>query len=374
MLLEKSTTKIARSIVLDLDWYGGKVVEEALTSNTFDAEKLVKCVFPGQPIEHLARGLSGVPNRHGYKVVPSSAFFSTAYTAFDQHHAFGLRPEVLMYLVNSVIAETVRRHPEDYRHLFTTSPEKIKIMVRHDGLRLGDPNSPWGEAIPLVDAALRPHIPSGIMESMLPSLSTATLESSVASLIAFMDAASPYYSYGFQTMCGIPRIELFGEAADYRKVFLSASSLATEFPKHLGNYFANLLPVLDTIATTAETGKVDEDFWSSIYKHHSGSGTSRFSGWLSAFIWYVQKHDYKKKTCELVVKEQSNLLWHDKQHRGVDTGSEPAHITRVPFVWEYFGKELKMHLIGGVLGVDVDEGALTPKLSYGVLQGEPAVV
>ena len=366
MLMTGARTSVALDVKLDLQYRDTAVQEEPTPDRELDALDFVRRVFPGQRVEHLAR--RSMLDLSGYEgIAPTSLFFQSVHRAYANHHALGLRPEVLMYLVNAVIAETVRLHPEDYRHLFTTSSDKVRIDVIHDGLRLGDPNSPWGEAINLFDAGMRPHIPSGVMEAMLPKLSTATAESAVASMVAFMDTASPYYDYHTHTLCGIPRTVLFGEPSDYRKVFKAASALAQEFTKHLAVYFQNLLPVLDTIATTAETGKVDTGFWSSIYKLERMSGADRYTGWLSAFIWYVHKEDHRTKTNPLVVKSQSEMTWGTRQYYGVDSGSEPSHVSRVPFTWHYFGKQMKMHFIGGVLGVEVEEGAITPRLSYGVL-------
>ncbi|MBI2030427.1 DUF4419 domain-containing protein [Candidatus Kaiserbacteria bacterium] len=349
------------------DNYGRNVSEKSPPTERLKVESFVQSVFPGQTIEHLGR--TDMVQLARYGVTPSSLFFQTVYKAYADHHALGLRPDVLMYLINAVIAETVRRYPEDYRDLFTTKADKVDIHVRHDGLRLGEPTSPWDEAIDLFDQALRPHIPSRIMGQMLPEFTTATNESIVASLVAFMDAASPYYDYHTHTMCGIPRIVLFGEASDYRKLVVAATELAQSFQKHLAVYFANLLPVLETIAKTAETGRVDDDFWGQIYKQHEHSGSDRFSGWLTSFLWYVHKEDYRTKSNPLVIKDTELASWRQiEEGDGIDSGSEPSHVSRVPFTWHYFGTEIKMHFIGGILGVDTVEGALTPSLSYGVLQ------
>jgi hypothetical protein len=62
------------------------------------------------------------------------------------------------------------------------------------------------------------------------------VESNVASLVAFMDAASPYYDCHVMSLGGIPRVVLFGEAADYRRLLTAARELARLFsgpPRYL---------------------------------------------------------------------------------------------------------------------------------------------
>lgn len=369
-MLDIVRTPVAQTITIDLDNRGRPVTEEAAPTDRLKVEAFLQSAFPGQAIEHVGRtDMVKVGNKYDRTPAPSSLFFQTVYRAFADHHALGLRPEVLMYLINAVIAETVRRHPEDYRNLFTSQTEKIDIHVIHDDLRAGNPDSPWDEAISLFDQALRPHVPSRVMNQMLPELTTSNNEASVASLVAFMDAASPYYDYHTHTRCGIPRVVLFGEAIDYRRLVTAATELAKSFQKHLAVYFAHLIPVLDKIAKTAEGGEVDKNFWSSIYKQYRGSGADTFSGWLSAFLWYVHKEDYRTKKNPLEVKDAKLADWTKiDQYSGLNSGSEPTHVSRVPFTWHYFGEKLPMHFVGGILGIEVADGALTPALSYGVLR------
>ncbi|MBI3632286.1 MAG: DUF4419 domain-containing protein [Candidatus Vogelbacteria bacterium] len=202
---------------------------------------------------------------------------------------------------------------------------------------------------------------------MLPTLSTATPESRIASLVAFMDSASPFYDYRVCSMCGIPRIVLFGEAADYRKLVDVSRKLSVAFKEHLDEYFKNLIPVLEEIAETAEGKSNDQNFWNELYKHEDGSGGPTFAGWISAFLWYVNSVDHKTNTKTLVVKYKGHYDWNKIQYGGISSGSEPSHLSSVPFVWNYFGTEIPMTFVAGILAVEEAEGALTPVLSYGVL-------
>ena len=368
-MLDFARTPIARTISPVLVDRGRNIVEAPAPSESIKVADFVGIVFPEQRIEHLGRSAMMKIDPYLGVRASSSLFFQSVHRAYADHHALGLRPEVLMYLINAVVAETVRRNPDDYRDLFTTQADKVDIHVIHDGLVKGDPNSPWDEAIGMFDQALRPHVPSRIMSQMLPEFTTVGNESEMASLIAFMDAASPYYDYHTHTRCGIPRIVLFGEASDYRKLVVAATGLAEHFKKHLAVYFANLLPVLETIAKTAETGQIDNEFWGQLYKQFRMSGSDRFSGWISSFLWYVHKQDRSTNTNPLVVKDPKLANWQTiGGYDGLDSGSEPSHVSRVPFTWHYFSEVLPMHFIGGVLGIEVVEGALTPALSYGVLR------
>ncbi len=368
-MLDIVRPSIARAISLDLNDREAPMTEQPAPVEHVAVSTFVERVFPGQALEHLGRTEMVDINTFGGRLTPSSLFFQTVHWAYCWHHALGLRPEVLMYLINSVVAETVRRHASDYRGLFTIEPGKRDIRVRHDELVRGGPENPWDEAIEKLEEALRQYVPSRIMHQMLPEFSTANEETQLASLIAFMDAASPYFDYHTHTLCGIPRIVLFGTATDYRRLVTAATELSRIFHKHLAIYFANLLPMLETIARTAENGQVEVEFWGQLYKHFRGSGTSRFGGWISAFLWYVHEQDWQTKTSPLVVKDRRVATWRSIGARdGIETGSTPSHLASVPFTWHYINEVSPMYFIAGVLGVDVAEGALTPVLSYGVLR------
>lgn len=213
---------------------------------------------------------------------------------------------------------------------------------------------------PAFNAGLREKVPAGIMEHMLPGFSTATAESDAASMVAFMDAASPFYDYRVHTLCGIPEIRLLGAPEDWKKLKTAAAMLAEPFAKHLGPYFENLLPVLSTLADQANGAHQDNEFWTSIYKWESESGGPKFNGWIAAFLYYVQEDG------KLGVKHDRHFNW--KKSYGLPSGCAPAHVSSVPFIWNYLGADLPMQFVGGVLGLDVEDGYLTPALSYGVIE------
>jgi len=287
-------------------------------------------------------------------------FFRAVHRAFAAHNPLALSPDLLMYLVLHEVALTVKQNPEKYRPLFSRAKDKQLVRVRHDGLRLGEP-SPWHEVVGLFHTAMSERVPSNIMDIMLPSLSTHTVTSQAGSLVAFMDAASPYYGYRVMTRCGIPSIRLLGTPEDYRKVLLSCAELAKLFDKHLGRYFDYLLPVLATIADQAAGAPIKKDFWESIYKYESGSGTDDMTGWLSAFVNYVHTEEGVK------AKEICKYDWTElKMWNGIPLAWLPKHLSQTPFVWDYFGVEYPMEFLGGVMAVENVDGYLVPRIGYGV--------
>jgi hypothetical protein len=320
-------------------------------------------VLPGCKVEHVARpSLLDV----GLARPPTSLFFRALGRSFDRHYPFALAPEVLGYLINHEIAETVRRHSEHYRALYTKQTEgTVNIEIRDDSLA-NDQAADWGRALTRFESALREQVPDGIMDAMLPTYSTWTVESRVAALITFMDAASPYFRYAVVSTCGIPRIRLLGTLEDWRKLLEAARELAERFDAHLAGYFQRLLPVLTTLAAQADPANaVDNDFWASIYKHRSRSGDERVTGWITEFVHYEKD-------------PSSGALVEPRTPSAPQAGSNAAeksiqcerfatHVSTVPFIWKRLMAKYSMRLVGGILGVDNVDGFVTPALSYAVV-------
>lgn len=342
----------------------GLVEPAPAPEKTIALADFVRRLFPGRHIEHLGRNtiINAFPSRIGFGKY--SLFFQTMLACYNKHYPLALRPEVLSYLINHEIAVTVNKHPDDYRSLFTSSGERQTIEVRDDSLVRGDHSSDWGKTLSLFEAELRRRVPVGCLESMIPGFSTDTPESRTATLIAFMDTVQSFYSYRFITLCGIPQIRLDGTAEDYQELADSAEKLAGFFSKHLEPYFRHLLPILRTIAQQAGSAETDNEFWSKIYSHHTGSGYSVASGWITAFLAYTPN-----KSGELMPKEKRLFDWANlKEDEGIPYGNFPQHISSVPFTWRYLADEVPMTFIGGVLGIENDGGFISPQLSYGVLE------
>lgn len=365
-----------------------QVSAETAPTATIKAYPFIKHVFPKKKIIHLSRpdlvNVSKNPKARYY----SSLFWTTVMACFKDHYPLAISPEILMYLISHEIGITVKQNPEDYRGLFTTSAKKEEIVVQFQAPpgAAFEPNFDWQEKIAAFGPALRERVPDGIMGWMLPGFSTDTPSTEVASLVAFMDAASPYYEYTLVMLCGIPRIRLLGTANDYAKLLASAAQLAEVFKKYLGAYFDNLLPVLKTLSEQASGAPVDDDFWSSIFRLDSGSGGSAdANGWLTAFVAYERAsavkrshddHDFSdpRREGKFVLKSSELFDWRDMRvdERGhmvesLDLANAPVHVSTVPFTLDDHGKKFPLQLLGGVMAIENLDGFLHPGLSFGVL-------
>jgi len=129
---------------------------------------------------------------------------------FGHHNSIVLAPQHFWYTGLCEIAQTVVKDPETHRKLFTRDPEgKIDIIVlcedESEPLRM---DAIYQEMIGLVpiDTTL-----------FLPTFSTETEMSRMASLAALLETCSPYYNY-MMILCGHPRVKLLGTTEDLEAI------------------------------------------------------------------------------------------------------------------------------------------------------------
>lgn len=302
-----------------------------------------------------------------YPIATVSLLVQAAHRAFQEHLPLSLAPEVLWYAICHEVAIHVKQDPRAHATWFTTRPdERVEIDVRDDSLVYGSPDNNWGRLLGLFRDPLREHVPAPAAALFLPTFSTTTPESEIATLVAFMDVVSEYYRFGFSTLCGIPAVRLEGTPQDWRLLVQSASALAEAFPG-LRPYFTDLMPVLKEIAGVAAGADPDPEFWASLYKFNGGSGGPFVSGWITAFFAHVPAgHNgfQPKRECDW-------RKFASKRHfGGFHTNEFACHVSSVPATWTYYERKISMGFAAGILGVDHDEGFLAPRLGYAVYERE----
>ncbi|MBT5338202.1 DUF4419 domain-containing protein [Candidatus Falkowbacteria bacterium] len=298
-----------------------------------------------------------------------SHFVQAAHLAFANHVPFSLSPEVLWYAIAHEIAFHVKDNTAQYAHLFTDTPgAKQLIEVRDDTFVYEDQND-WLSAINKFRKPLRERMPTGIMELCLPQFSTLTPESETAITVTFMDTVSEYFHFRFSTLCGIPSFRMEGTVDDWKLLAGSVRALSGHITG-LTQYFTVLQEVLDKLVVEYESTRPDLDFWDSFYKIGHGSGGPYVNGWVNilfahGYIWKSEegtKFRIKTKWKNVADCQRGGSFG------GTTTNQFPSHVSKVDFIWNYYGKHIPMMLISGVFGTEMEDGFLTPKLGVGVIE------
>ena len=197
---------------------------------------------------------------------------------YADHNKMVLSPHVMWYTLMCEVAGHVNKFPTEHASIFTSTPDnKQEIIV---------PCS--NENVPLrIDAiyeVLKTKVPVD-SDKFLPKFSTSTDTSNAATLAAFLETCSPYYSYGMLA-CGHPAIKIDGTFEDWalylERTFTLIEIFKTANNDGIANYLNdNVLPIIDKIMLMYD--KPDVQWLSNIFSHtRCGSGSQYFiDGWFT---------------------------------------------------------------------------------------------
>jgi len=342
--------------------YGGSRSVKPTISRVNNEDFIREVLGAPEKIHFLSRKDRYHVKGERYDVASVSLGIQAIHEAFSQHASLTLNPDLLWYMIAHELAVCVKQNAERYANFFKGDvKEKKEIVVRDDSL-IYDGDNDWMRSINLVRNPLREALSEETLDLFTPRFSTSTPESEVSVLVAFMDIVSSYYKFKWQTMCGIPKIRLEGTPEDWNLLLERAEALKGVFKNELAPYFDDLIPVLREIARTATGGDINIQFWQSIYKYKHQSGGPSVTGWITAFMAYIMTDK------GFVAKEKYDWRALDRAFSGISTNSFPTHVSKVPFVWEYYGKMIPMMFGAGIFGIDYDDGFLAPRLGFGVFE------
>lgn len=235
-------------------------------------------------------------------------YLSYLQNAYAKHRKVVIAPHTFWYSIVAEIAQHVVSNADKHRSLFTKDPtEKIEIIVEcfreDEPLRMG-----------AIFDRLKELVPVNV-ELFVPEFSTSTEMSELATLGAFLETCSPYYSYGMLA-CGIPEIKVEGTLNDWTNIRNNLLELVPLFESvdsalapHINN---NILPILEKLIV----GKDRDWFFKIFTQKRCGSGSQHFvDGWFTKMFMDIPKQPEVANFSSHVTKVPyftlpSNTNWH----------------------------------------------------------------
>jgi hypothetical protein len=310
-----------------------------------------------------ARGFLESCSRYHGKLVDGvlcHPLLGALHLAFADHRPVCLSPDIIWLTLTQGLANHVNMNAEKLRRQFVQHDGKLKLEVRRDGFVKGSPENPWSGVFSEFSQKIKEHI-GPAHELIVADYSTTGPVERAASEVVLLDAMQSYFEYKVYTLCGIPRIMLEGSAEDWE----SLGRRVQQWSRFdLEWWVKPLQPILDQFAA-AVRGRIDKEFWDSIYKWNGaeGSGTEPYvSGWILTFFPYLNSGG-----STLEQNSWINQPFARGQGPGLDSFPQfPAH---TPFKWKYLGQDFEMEFVGGLLGVRQDQEslALRPEIGWAVL-------
>ncbi|MCB9741662.1 MAG: DUF4419 domain-containing protein [Alphaproteobacteria bacterium] len=284
--------------------------------------------------------------------------------AFHEHRPLVLSPDAIWLTLLQGFAQHVGLHGERLRVLFVEHTGKLTLKVRRDDFVMGNPGNDWPGAVEELVAQMRAHV-GEFVDEVVADFSTSDLAARTASHVVLMDTMQHYFSYEFETLCGIPEITLLGTPEDWTRIRERLDALAYY---DLEWWTDAVRPVLEAFERAAG-GDVDPEWWRSLFKWKDKSGGPYVTGHVLKLFPYLM--DLPRGGGGAMQPYQNPHL-RERQPRGVTTEAFPTGPGRAPCVWDHMGTRIPLELLGGLMGVrqHPDTLALEPVVSWALRRAD----
>lgn len=232
----------------------------------------------------------------------SGSMFTTLSLAYSNHMSFRLKPDDLVFLINTEISKGINKDPEKYRSVFVSHEGKETILL------------PSGSDIiyPVLD--LIPQFAKRLNENvdifkLCPHFTTSTAESFTANVVSIADGLENYFSY-LMYCCGIRSVEVLGTQEDWQrfKEFFEYKKELFSEDSEIKDYIDRISPIIERLTDDILSSKMSMMFWKNIFtQENAGSGGDLIiDGWMSDLFFEIPStrmiHNYSETFAEMSYK------------------------------------------------------------------------
>jgi hypothetical protein len=337
---------------------GGKFAEEALIRGY-------------ETLDPTKDQLVNVNNSHSSTQM--SALHAMAHYAFSYHKPVKLRAEDVHLLIVQGLANFVMQYPEDFRPILVDYDNKRLLQVDVPDLQSKELWEKMPQGFTQLIKALinRPNV----ADLILQDYSHTTDIDRTIKAITLMGTFSAYMNYEAGSYCHIPEFILEGTIEDWRKMTELSGKLITELglsdviggePENgihllhrwLMRLHDNMLNKLYQARIGNETDKV---FWSSFYKHLTGSNGNAVTGNIVYFYPFLNVKEIDEKRHQVEVKKLNPWIMNlagielgKSEHHGPKSGEMPANMIDVQFMAVERDHRYPAMLSGGLIAAKRD--------------------
>ncbi len=289
-------------------------------------------------------------------------FIFAVHSAYAQHRPLSISPEMIWLLICQGFTKHIDLNSEELRSKFVqhSGKRKISIATEHFSMSFykGNPDNPWELMFPAFSDSIKNYVGDDFTKLIVSNFTTTTPTDKAAFEITLMDAMSNYFEYEVTTKCGIPQIYIEGSLSDWEKIKQNIQKLRGY---KIDNWINSLDPIIDEFIS-AKNGKINNDFWQSIYKLNGGSGGPYIKGWVIKLFPYLNNTSDKIRKNEYIDSDPTGNF------SGLKTNDFYNGISQADFVWNYNGMEFEMEFVAGFIGIVQDKStlALRPEIGWAV--------
>ncbi|KAF7346821.1 hypothetical protein MSAN_01821200 [Mycena sanguinolenta] len=219
----------------------------------------------------------------------SNGLINTVVAAYNRHHALILRPDDVWLSILCQFNFFVNANAELLRSSFVGHEGKRELVIINVGNRYTlDFGSMARQMSDLIDKTVSDPT---LRAWAIPKFTTTTTTDTTVASVMLMATLKKYFEMRFVgTRCGIPRVRLEGEKADWVDILGRLEKLK-EYGVETIAWYHLLRPVIARFVNAFDAPESEENitFWRKIVHHHHGSGYSYYSGWINAFTVFTPK-------------------------------------------------------------------------------------
>jgi hypothetical protein len=222
-----------------------------------------------------------------------NGFVDTVITAYNEHHALVIRPDDVWLAILSQFNLFVNGNAELLRANFVAHEGKKELRVVNVGSRFTlDFGSMARQMTDLIDQNV---VDPKLREWAIPTFTTSTVNDTTVAAVLLMSTLKEYFAYRMVGLrCGIPRVTLEGEKADWVDILGRLEKLKDYSIQTIAWYHL-LRPVITRFVAAFDAPASGEnlEFWCEVaHFKRGGSGPSYYSGWINAFNVFGTKGEW----------------------------------------------------------------------------------
>ena len=270
-------------------------------------------------------------------------FVASLHYGFAQHRPVVISPDMVWLMILQGFSKHVQLKHDSLKTSIININATKDINIQRNDYILGSFDNDWASGINEIIHKLKKETNTEVDFLFNTKFSTTKPKELLAFQITLMKSLDQYFNYTVQTFCGIPYVILEGKPEDWDLVYENFKKLKKY---NLDFWVESLEPILDKIRESAR-GKIDKQFWRSIYKIDSQSGGSKVTGWIIRFFPYLNDgklNPYLVKNFDSPQNDHPRL-W------GLSGDDFGSGITACKFKWEYFSKSYQMQFCAGFVGI-----------------------
>ena len=320
---------------------------------------------------------SACPDAHGYTkdIIHSSmttledvtpqrnGFVHTVLECYNQHHALTIRPDDVWLAILTQFSCFVNGNAEALRSLFVLHDDKKELTVEVKNLDR--------DVVQILVESMNGEIQKNVIDPelrqwIIPAFSTTNANDRLVAGMVMMATVKEYFAFRAYLACGIPRVVLEGEREDWVYILNRIEKLK-EFGPQTTAWYRLLHPILSRFVKAFDKPNSRENmkFWSKVAHYQSfGSGPTWLSGWITAFMAFVEKGQWKGDNVSFSLLRDIQLKAIQNEYRDalvldgvtyprLDSGEVPAGYAQVDVTLEMDHKDYPTALIAGSVGTEI---------------------